>query len=323
MAKVSVIVPIYNCEKYIERCAHSLFSQTLDDIQYIFIDDCTPDNSVGILKRVLENYPHRKDSTIVIKHQYNKGVSVARNTGLKLVKGEYIAYCDSDDFVDESMYEEMYVKALETNADAVLCDFYMHYSDTDNRYLQTIIVQDKVNTLREYIMTSWTLISNLIIKASVYRTNSIYFWEHITYCEDFHLNFRLLYNSNVITQVCKPFYYYNRSNDSSATHNLGERELMAEKLVYEDIIKMMKRDETLPFYHKEMSYRILKCKQDMILSPKMHADFMAIYPESHKYICSCPTYFCNRKIKLMMWLLVHHCRWILLILLYVRRKISK
>lgn len=217
----------------------------------------------------------------------------------------------------------MYEKALETNADAVLCDFYMHYSDTDNRSFQTVRVRDKVNTLREYIVTAWTLVSNIIVKASIYKENSICFWEHITYCEDFHLNFRLLYNSNVITQVRKSFYYYNRSNESSAMHNLGKQEFAAEQLVYEDIIQMMKRDKVIQLYQKEISYRILKCKQDMVLLPKKHKDFMTIYPESHKYIPSCPTCFCNRKIKIMMWLLVHHCRWILLVLLYIRHIINE
>lgn len=323
MAKVSVIIPIYGCEKYIERCARSLFSQTLDDMQFIFVDDCSPDNSINILQHILEDYPHRKAHTIITKHKHNKGVSAARNTGLELAKSEYIAYCDSDDFVDESMYEDMYNRALNTNADAVLCDFYMHYSDSDNRYVQTVQVKDKVSTLREYIKTSWTLISNIIVRKSVYDLNSITFLEHISYCEDFHLNFRLLYFSNIISQIDRPYYYYNRSNENSAMHTLSDKHIAAERFVYEDIIELMRRDDTIRLYEKEISYRILKNKQDMVLSPRLHEGFMRIYPDSHKYISSCPSYFCNNKIKIMMWLLVHRCRWILLVILKVRRIINK
>ena len=323
MFKVSVIIPVYNAEHFIERCARSLFLQTLDEIQFIFIDDCSSYNSIILLKEVLEKYPNRKSTTIIVRHQYNRGVSAARNTGLKYAKGEYIAYCDSDDFVAESMYEDMYNRALNTNADAVLCEFYMHYSYFDNRYVQTVRVKDKISTLRDYITTSWTLISNIIVRKAVYDLNSITFLEQISYCEDFHLNFRLLYFSNIISQIDRPYYYYNRGNENSAMHTLGDKHIEAERFVYEDIIEMMRRDDTIRLYEKEISYRILKSKQDMVLSPILHEDFMRIYPDSHKYICSCPCYFCNNKIKIMMWLLVHRCRWILLVILQVRRIINK
>ena len=99
MPKVSVIVPVYGVEKYIERCARSLFEQTLDDMEFIFVDDCTKDESIEVLKRVIDLYPVRKDQVKIIHHAVNKGLSRARETGVNAATGDYIGHCDSDDWV--------------------------------------------------------------------------------------------------------------------------------------------------------------------------------------------------------------------------------
>ena len=118
MTKVSVIIPVYGVEKYIARCAHSLFSQTMrEGIEFIFIDDCTPDRSIDILCEVLEQYPHRKAQTRIVKMPTNSGLPAVRRHGIQLAKGDYIIHCDSDDWVDIRMYETMYRKAMEENAD--------------------------------------------------------------------------------------------------------------------------------------------------------------------------------------------------------------
>ena len=128
MPKVSVIVPIYNVEKYIERCLRSLFEQTLDDIEYIFINDCTPDNSMIILEKVLEEYPHRIKQVKIINHEQNQGQAGARTSGMKAMPGEYMIHCDPDDWVEVDMYEIMYAFANEINSDVVVCDFFHEFN---------------------------------------------------------------------------------------------------------------------------------------------------------------------------------------------------
>lgn len=99
--KVSLIIPVYKVESYIEKCARSVFEQSLLSLQIIFIDDCTPDNSIEILKKVLKDYPHRIADTFFLQNEQNKGASVSRNIGLEMAKGEYIAFCDADDWMDK------------------------------------------------------------------------------------------------------------------------------------------------------------------------------------------------------------------------------
>ena len=105
--KVSILVPVYGVEKYIERCARSLFEQTYEDLEYIFVDDCSPDNSIEILKNTLENYPKRKEQVKIIHHDKNQGLSGARNTALSHATGDYVIFVDSDDEVCRSCIDDM------------------------------------------------------------------------------------------------------------------------------------------------------------------------------------------------------------------------
>ncbi len=126
--KVSVIIPIYGVEKYIEKCARSLFDQTLkSNVEFIFVNDCTKDDSINILNNVISEYPSRKDQIIVINHDTNKGLATARKTGLSYSSGTYIVNVDSDDYFESDMLESMYNKAEENNAEIVVADYFITY----------------------------------------------------------------------------------------------------------------------------------------------------------------------------------------------------
>lgn len=120
MPKVSVVVPVYNVCLYIERCARSLFEQTIDSIEYIFVNDCTQDESIDILKRVIEDYPNRKDQIQIIENRKNRGLWYSRKVGMKLATGDYVIVCDSDDWLDLNAYELMYEQAEEKK-----CRYYL------------------------------------------------------------------------------------------------------------------------------------------------------------------------------------------------------
>jgi len=120
---LSVIVSIFGVEKYIERCARSLFEQSLEDMEHIFVNDCTPDKSVEILKTVLEEYPNRIPQTKIVQHATNQGLPAARHTGIMHATGDYITYCDSDDWVNKDAYKSCIDLAVSRNYDAVFFDY--------------------------------------------------------------------------------------------------------------------------------------------------------------------------------------------------------
>ena len=123
MPAVSVIIPVYNVEPYIARCARSLFGQTLQDLEYIFVDDCTPDRSMQIVMEVLEEYQQWKAHVKIVKTPMNGGLARARLAGVAVATGDYIIHCDSDDEVETDAYRQMYEKAIAEDLDIVTCNF--------------------------------------------------------------------------------------------------------------------------------------------------------------------------------------------------------
>ncbi len=200
--KISVIVPIYGVEKYIERCARSLFEQTLDNIEYIFVDDCTQDNSVSVLLKVLDNYPHRRDQVTILKHEYNKGLPQARKTGVLIANGEYIAHCDSDDWVSKDMYQIMYEKAKKEDWDIAWCDFFL--SDGNSKSIVKAGAQLSLMT-----GPVW----NKIVKRSIYLGNEI-IYPTSNKAEDGALMAQLSFFSKTRGYIDTPLYYYFQNPES-------------------------------------------------------------------------------------------------------------
>lgn len=212
MPKVSVIIPVYGVEKYIERCARSLFEQTLDDIEYLFIDDCTPDKSIEILKQVLDLYPKRKEQVKIHRMEHNSGQAKVREWGMKNASGEYVIHCDSDDWVDREMYREMYEKAKDEGADIVICD----YNITDgNRYnkISAFLYQGN-NYIEGFILRrNKCNLWNKLVKSSIIHKNKIVYPSD-NMGEDLALTLQLVLYSNKISYISKPFYNYFENKES-------------------------------------------------------------------------------------------------------------
>lgn len=208
LPKVSVIVPVYGVEQYIEKCTRSLFEQTLEDIEFIFVDDCTQDNSIEILLHILEDYPHRQQQTRIIHHEINKGLPLARKTGIENATGEYIAHCDSDDWVDKEMYSIMYNKAKTDNCDVVVCDLFKTEYQTTNAisyFPQKKFNKDSIfkhilsNTCSHYI---WAL----LCKKNVYQCGIQF--PVANWFEDLVFSSQILYKAHKIGYIQKPLYHY-------------------------------------------------------------------------------------------------------------------
>lgn len=320
MPKITVIVPIYRVEKYIERCARSLFEQSLDDIEYIFVNDCTPDKSITILNSIIKEYPNRAPYVHIIKHDKNKGLTKTRNTGLSFATGEYIAHCDSDDWVDLDMYKSLYTQAIKTKSDIVYSDLYLAYKNGVEVYKAADYNTKKTEILKNYISSVWTSLVNMIVKREIYENYNLKSPEHICYCEDFWLSVRLFYYSNKITKINKAFYYYNQNNNSSIMHNLNNYSGDDMKC-YLETIELFTEKGDIQEYEKELSWRVLNAIHFDMYFPEKHKKIISIYPRAHKYIMSCPYY--TLKQKLMMWCLTHHCRIVVLLFIKLRNMFGR
>ena len=214
MPDVSVILAVYNVEPYIERCLHSLFGQTLEDIEYIFVDDGSTDGSISVIYDILDQYPHRKGAVKVLHHEHNCGVAATRTTGIRAATGGYIIHCDPDDWVEPDMYGKMYARAVETDADIVACHYWLNdnmvacdYADTPQGCLENMIQN------RYRYVHLWTK----LVRRSLIVGHDIVPFEGIDYAEDLNCMIRTYYWANSISIVREPLYHYCARANSVST----------------------------------------------------------------------------------------------------------
>lgn len=212
MPKVSIIIPVYGVEKYIERCARSLFEQTLNDVEYLFIDDCTPDKSVDILKRVLEEYPHRKSQVVIHRMEQNSGQAKVREWGMRNATGEYVIHCDSDDWVDVHMYEEMYNKAIEDDADVVVCDYVVTNGTSVIKTINACHAKSPGQLIEKCLFKRdpWSLCNKLFKRKAYYNIE----YPKGAMGEDMVTTIQLLWNCKTLSYINKPYYQYFYNSES-------------------------------------------------------------------------------------------------------------
>ena len=203
MLTVSILVPIYKVERYIERCAQSLFEQTYPFIEYVFVNDSTPDKSVEVLCQVLEDYPQRKRSVKLINHERNKGVAAARNTLLDNAEGDFICYVDADDWLEKKAIEVLVRKQSESNADIVSGSCFIHYADCIKELTNDCLLS-KEERLIQQLKDTWTMdtfIWGRIIRRSLFEDNHIRCMEGFNYAEDRYQFVQLSYFANTVDFV--------------------------------------------------------------------------------------------------------------------------
>lgn len=201
--KVSVIIPAYNTEKYIRQCVESILNQTMEEIEVIVVDDGSNDCTLSILNEYEQCYPEK----IRVFHKENGGQASARNMGLQYAKGEYLGFVDSDDWIDLEMYQEMYDKAKQEDADIVICDTTDHYADYDV-YHHASNFDDKFSVTPSAC--------NKIFKASF--AEKIRFPEGLWY-EDFEYTTKLLMSTEKISVIHKSFYHCHCREVSTMRNN--------------------------------------------------------------------------------------------------------
>ena len=171
---VSVIVPIYKVESFIVRCVESLFNQSLSEgVEFIFVNDATPDRSIELLQERLSFFPCRKEQVVLLDHTENKGLPAARNTGLSVAKGEYVFQCDSDDFLETEGLEKMYKAAKEQEADIVWCDWFLSF-EKNERYMRQPAYETAMDALKGMLSGAMKYnVWNKLVKRQLYVDNHI------------------------------------------------------------------------------------------------------------------------------------------------------
>lgn len=245
--KISVVIPVYNVEKYLKKCLDSVINQTLKDIEIIIVNDGSPDNSQAII----DEYA-KKDRRIIPLIQENGRQGKARNTGLKHAKGEYISFIDSDDYIEIDMLEKMYDNAKLENSDVVICSFYKHYGKKKNHIsINDNLILDTISNNNPKLFNTFGPCSK-IYKRDLLIKNNIKFMEKVYY-EDVSFTLKVLTLAKKISFVNEPLYNYIIREGSTMNSNNAIRNLDI-IIAFDDVIEYFENKKIYNKYYSEIEY---------------------------------------------------------------------
>jgi glycosyltransferase involved in cell wall biosynthesis len=218
--KVSVLVSVYGVERYIERCARSLFEQTYANLEYIFVDDASGDSSIGKLERVIKDYPEKEPAVKIIRHEANKGLAAARNTAFDNARGEFVCVVDADDWMEPDGIERLVTEQVATGADVVWGKALMH-----TEYGVQELSEPKYKDLMEWricyfqfteglVMVNW----RRIIRRSLLEEYHIRHEEGLHIGNDKQLMPLIAYYAESFSSIGSIVYHYERRNSTSRTY---------------------------------------------------------------------------------------------------------
>lgn len=238
---ISVIIPAYNIEQYLERCLESVRNQTYKNVQVIIVDDGSKDRTGEIADKFTQ-----LDDRFYVIHKKNAGVSAARKTGLEVAQGEYIGFVDGDDFIEPDMYQQLMELAIKYQADIAHCGYQMVFPNRVDLYHGTgmLRIQDNytgVKDLLEATMVEPGLVNKIYHKKLF---EEIEYDQEIIINEDLLLNFFLFHRAHRCVFLDKPFYHYMVRKNSAATSSWNEHKMMDPVHVLEKM-KQREKDEKL------------------------------------------------------------------------------
>ena len=279
--KVTVISPFFKVAPFIERCAESLLNQTLQDVEFIFVDDASPDESREILEKVIAKHPER--NVRIVTHEVNKGLPAARNTGLAEATGDFIYHCDSDDWVETDMLEKMYQAAVDNQADFVYCDFWMQF-EKSARYMVSPTYTDPEQMIKEGFLAGLMKYNvwNKLIKRTLY--DGLSFPAGHGMAEDLTIILAAT-RATKCAHVPEALYHYVKLNMNAFCNTFSERHLADIRFNTARTLEGLK-DWDVPEKDKYLNFFKLNIKLPFLLSgdKSQYRLWKEWFPESDKYV---------------------------------------
>ncbi len=218
--RISILIPIYNAEKYIGKCLDSVFGQTYSPIEFVFVDNYSTDNSLTILENKIMQYGICEDDYKIIKHDKNEGIAVSRNDCIDNATGDYILFVDSDDWIEKDMVEQLVSATSEGSIDIVGSDFYQENPDGTSLYVMETfsdICHDNMLMALNYNISS--VLWKLLIKRSLFV--NIHFTPYLDIVEDYIVTIKLYQHATTFAAVHKGLYHYVIYQDSTSNKRLN------------------------------------------------------------------------------------------------------
>ena len=302
--EISVCIPVYNVEPYIAQCLESVLNQTIiDKAEVIIIDDCTPDNSISVVNKIIEKYPQYNGKVRVIKHAKNKGLAAARNTGLQNANGKYIIQVDSDDWLEPNYLEELYKSAEEDGADISGCDYYLELADK-TLTVREDLSKSPVDCLKYIITICQGIIWTKLVRKDLFTKNNITWVEGLDMGEDLLICSKLFAHAQKVSDVDLPLYHYRKTNPNSFCNDSKKNQYKLNSLikVTDSVINYLTKWS--PLYDSEFIKMKAKIKYICLFmgDKTIRKQVYGIYQECNKLLLSCA---CSYKTKILMFFVAH------------------
>lgn len=302
---ISVIIPIYGVEKYIARCAKSLFTQTkTENVEFLFINDSTKDNSINILQDVILEYPHLKSQIRIIHHDVNKGLPSARNTGLSNANGQYVIHVDSDDFAEPCMLEYLYKAVVDNQADFAWCDYYITFNNK-KRVISQLYFPTPLEAVRGMLRGSMKYnVWNKICRRALYEDNHICFPDGHAMGEDLTMIMVALHAQRCV-YVDKTLYNYVQ-NEGQMTANYDQKKLASLRFNCDRLQNYIQSNFQDLSLESENASLCQLMKWPFLLDGKLssYRKWQEWFPESNRHIWQ--TKGVNFHIKFIEWCAARH-----------------
>lgn len=212
---VSIIIPLYNVERYVEECCRAVFEQTYDNCEFVFVDDCGTDNSLKIVCSLIEEYSHLKDRMKILHHECNKGIAAARRTGMENASGTYALYVDSDDVPRRDMVERLMLIAEANDADVVMCGYSKepNMCDVDRPHVWE---EDHVRCMMGTVGGDlpYVYLWNKLIKRDLFLQHQLYPSPKLRRSEDHYILSRLFFYAKKVMRTNEVLYFYRTVSSS-------------------------------------------------------------------------------------------------------------
>lgn len=281
--KISVSIPIYNCEKYIRQCAESLFNQTYPNIEYIFVDDASQDLSLSILHKVIDEFPQRKEQVKVIPLTANQGSSHARTIGIENMTGEYFIFCDADDWVEPEAYAQM-VTAIQVNNSDILCTpFYINGINKERKELFTHAQFTGLNNIPIDVLHF--SLCNKLIRRSLITEHNIKPLATVNCWEDLSMLAKLFALTQRIAILHTPFYHYRKQEKNTLTTSNHKQILEEHLLCTDQLIEWFHKKKLDNQFAQFLNNLKFTAKIKMLRgTPREYTRWRQTYPETNKGI---------------------------------------
>ena len=279
--KVTIIIPVYKAEKFIERCANSLLNQDYKSIEYIFINDSSPDNTFTILKEVIEK-SYRKEDVKLLDNGVNLGVAKTRKRGMFEATGDYVIQIDADDWVEPNMISALYNKAIQEDADIVICDHYDSFVTGEEIYRKEEYSSSTDSNIKNILLRRFhPVFWNTLIRRNLYIEKNIFPDDNINIGEDYIVMLKFFLCTEKIAYIDKAFLHYTQYNENSITKTMSENTIKETILFLQSFEIVL--ESTNNKYIEEFRTMVIFWKKIFVLDTRYIKYFYSIYPESNKF----------------------------------------